>query len=475
MMMVYRFAPSPTGYLHVGGARTAIFNFLLARQANGRFLLRIEDTDRKRSTTGFVAQIQNSLEWLRISWDEPPLFQSTRIKRHLEIVRQLLVSGKAYACFCSQEELDRKRQRAIAQKAPLRYDGTCRNLSDAERQQQAAAGIAAVIRLKTAGHDVVFDDVIRGSMRTSGDEIDDFVILRSDGTPVYQIAVVVDDHDMGVSHVIRGEDHLSNTPKQILIYQSLNWPVPVFGHLPLILGSDRNRLSKRHGATSVEEFREQGILAEALFNYLCLLGWSPGNDLEILSLQELIENFDINRINKAGAVFDYQKLLWMNSKYLSAMKPEQLLKILEQQIPDNYRAKLLSDNENALRLMGMLRERCRVASDLVEGAQFYFEHPANYEEEGVTKHFGEVARNYLEKIRSEISQIEYFNAAALETKIRAIADKEGIGAGKLIHPLRLALTGKTSSPGIFDVLEVLGRKTVLERIDRALDYIDRLK
>ncbi len=474
-MTVYRFAPSPTGLLHVGGARTAIFNFLLARQSNGKFLLRIEDTDRKRSTPGYVRQIQNSLEWLRISWDELPLFQSTRIARHREIVKQLLESGKAYSCFCSQEELESKRQTAITQKEPLRYDGTCRNLSVEERQQRAAAGIVPVIRLKTAGHDVVFEDVIRGSVRTSGDEIDDFVILRSDGTPVYQIAVVVDDHDMGVSHVIRGEDHLSNTPKQILIYQGLNWPVPAFGHLPLILGSDRNRLSKRHGATSVEEFREQGILPEALFNYLCLLGWSPGNDLEIMSMQELIDRFDISRINKAGAVFDYQKLLWMNSKYLSAMKPEQLLQILEQQVPDSYREKILSDNDNALRLMSMLRERCKLTPDLAEGARFYFEHPASYEEAGIAKHFGDGARSYLEKIRTEISNTEFFDAATLERKIRAIAEKERIGAGKLIHPLRLALTGKTSSPGIFEVLEVLGRKTVLERIDRALDYIDRLQ
>ena len=472
MTPVYRFAPSPTGFLHVGGARTAIFNWLLARGSGGKVLLRIEDTDRKRSTGEYIRQIQNSLAWLGIDWDEPPVYQSGRLERHREVVRQLIRADRAYHCFCTREELEEKRKIARARKEPLRYDGTCRDLSDQARKQKEAAAIPSVIRLKTDNEDVVFDDELHDRMRTPGEEIDDFVILRSDGSPVYQIAVVVDDHDMGVTNVIRGDDHLPNTPKQILIYKALKWPVPRFGHLPLILGPDRNRLSKRHGATSVEEFRAQGILPEALFNYLCLLGWSPGDDREILARNELIKIFDFSRINKSGAVFDHQKLLWMNSKYMAAQTPQQLLKTLSEHVSDEERKRLGSNKPAALLLMELLRERCKTIRDLVEGAKFYLHDPEEYEESGVSTYFDENGETYLEKLRAGLSRMETFEAQSLEPVIRNLAVGEGVGAGKVIHPLRLALTGKTSSPGIFEILEVLGKTTSLRRIDRAMAYIE---
>ncbi len=471
MVPVYRFAPSPTGFLHVGGARTAIFNWLLARKAAAKFLLRIEDTDRTRSTDEFIRQIESSLQWLGITWDEPPFFQSRRIERHQAIVRRLLESGRAYRCYCTREELEAKRERALARKEALQYDGTCRRLSSEEQAQKVNAGIPFTVRLKTAGQDVIYEDGIHGPVQTSGAEIDDFVILRSDGTPVYQIAVVVDDHDMGVTHVIRGDDHLSNTPKQILIYQSLDWPVPEFGHLPLILGPDRNRLSKRHGATSVEEFREQGILPEALFNYLCLLGWSPGDDREIMTVPELIEAFDTDRINKSGAVFDHKKLIWMNSKYLAAKSPVQLLEVLNTRLSETDRNTVRKDHDRALLLMGLLRERAATVLDLEDGSAFFFNDPPAYDEAGAAKHFNETSSGYLLKIRNALQDTDRFYAADVETVIRNIAAEEELGAGKLIHPLRLALTGRTNSPGIFEVLEVLGKETVLRRIDRAVEYI----
>jgi glutamyl-tRNA synthetase len=472
MMPVYRFAPSPTGFLHVGGARTAIFNWLLARRSGGKILLRIEDTDRQRSTVEFIKQIQDSLSWLGIDWDAPPVYQSGRLERHREVVRQLVEANRAYPCYCTREELEEKRRTALARKEPLRYDGTCRDLSDRDRNVKEAAGIPAVIRLKTGNGEVVFNDAIHGRMQTPGEEIDDFVILRSDGSPVYQIAVVVDDHDMGITHVVRGDDHLPNTPKQILIYKALEWSVPHFGHLPLILGPDRNRLSKRHGATSVEEFRSQGILSEALFNYLCLLGWSPGDDREILSRGELIDIFDTGRINKSGAVFDQQKLVWMNSKYLAAMTPEQLLKILSEYVSEEERKKLAASKPSALLLMDLLRERCKTIRDLVDGAQFFLHDPEAYDGSGVVRYFDQNGSSYLEKLRAELSRMKKFEAQTLESEIRNLAMGEGVGAGKVIHPLRLALTGKTSSPGIFEIMEVLGKTTSLRRIDRAMAYID---
>ena len=311
-----RFAPSPTGVLHVGGARTAIFNWLLAKQNRGEFLLRIEDTDKKRSNPESINQILRSLSWLGLDWHGDPYYQSKAIDRHKQCAVELLKTGKAYRCFCTVALLQKERRRAEADRTAFLYDGRCARLSAEQIQTNLDNALPYALRLAIGKGETVFNDAVRGSVCVDHNQLDDFIILRSDGTPVYHLAVVVDDHDMGVTHVIRGDDHLSNTPKQILIYQALGWRVPQFGHLPLIHGMDGGRLSKRHGATSVEDFRSRGILADALFNYLCLLGWSPGDDKEIMSQKELITLFSLNRVNKKNAIFDEKKLDWINGKYL---------------------------------------------------------------------------------------------------------------------------------------------------------------
>jgi len=303
-----RFAPSPTGALHVGGARTALFNFLYARHHQGRFLLRIEDTDVSRSQQELTEQILRSLRWLGLNWDGEPVHQSTRRENHLEACRSLLESGHAYPCFCDAGMLQRKREESLKKTGEYKYDGTCRSIPLDDANQRMESGVPHTLRFKVPDGATTFDDAVRGTVTVDHAEIDDFILLRSDGTPVYQVAVVVDDHDMGITHVIRGDDHLSNTPKQILVYQALEWNLPVFAHVPMILGPDKKRLSKRHGATSVEEYQKNGYLSDALVNFLALLGWSPGDDREMMSLDEMIEAFSLDRISKTPSVFDETKL-----------------------------------------------------------------------------------------------------------------------------------------------------------------------
>jgi len=329
-MNVYRFAPSPTGFLHVGGARTAIFNWLLAKKSKGKFLLRIEDTDSQRSSDEFTQQIISSLKWLGIDWDGAPLFQSQRKSRYLEIANHLLTENKAYRCFCTPEELKKKREIAEKNKDDYVYDKACLNLSPQDLQLKMNNELPFTIRLKTDDGLLIYNDKIMGDISTEKRLIGDFILARSDGTPVYQLAVVVDDHDMEITHVIRGADHLANTPKQILILKALNWDIPQYAHLPLILGPDKKRLSKRHGATSVEEFKQNGYLTQAMFNYLCLLGWASGDDSEIFSQIEMVNTFDLSNVNNSNAVFDELKLKWMNAKYISQLSAKELLKLSEE-------------------------------------------------------------------------------------------------------------------------------------------------
>jgi len=324
-----RFAPSPTGHLHIGGARTAIFNWLFARKNKGEFYLRIEDTDKERSSEEMVQSIVDGLRWLGLDWDADLYFQSKHIDEHIKACYDLLNRGYAYFCYCSEEELELKRKEAEERKIPYRYDRKCLYLSEEERLRYEKEGRPRVIRFKVPDGETTFFDVVHGEIKFKNSEIDDFVILRSDNTPVYNMAVVVDDHNMGITHVIRGDDHISNTPKQILIYQALGWELPVFAHVPLILGPDKKRLSKRHGATAVIEYRDKGFLPEAMFNYLCLLGWSPGDNREIMSIDEIIEAFDISRIQKKSAIFDQAKLEWMNSEYIRRKENIELLKLVK--------------------------------------------------------------------------------------------------------------------------------------------------
>ena len=461
-MEIYRFAPSPTGYLHVGGARTAIYNWLLARQNKGKFFVRIEDTDQKRSDDDSVQNIIRSLEWLGLFWDEDLVFQSSRQQRHLDVVSDLLQSGKAYYCFCERKDEDQ--------------DDACRQLSSIEINRNLAENVIHTVRIHIPAEEIEFTDRICGEIKVDHTGLNDFIIVRSDKTPVYHLAVVVDDHDMGITHVIRGADHLSNTAKQIVIYKALGWSIPEFSHLPLILSEDKSRLSKRHGAVAVNDFRNQGILPEALFNYLCLLGWSPGNDQEILNKNEIINIFSLDRVNSHNAIFDKQKLLWMNGKYISSIAEEEILHLISPFITEDQ-VKIFKDDKAALlQLWRMLKKRSRTLADIVEGMKFYFSDPDGYDPEGIKKYFSssDVVES-LKMLQSELKNGAGFDEKNLEVIVRNFAEKQDVSAAIIIHPLRLALTGKTFSPGIFEVMQVLGKEKVLRRIDKAVEYIKKLK
>jgi glutamyl-tRNA synthetase len=472
---IVRFAPSPTGYLHIGGARTAIFNWLIARKTGGTFLLRIEDTDFNRSTQESVTQILDSLQWLGIDYDDKLYFQSKHKKRHSEIVNQLLNSGCAYRCFCSKEELEEKKQQAIKEKRNLFYDKSCRSLNEDQIQEKLSKKIPYAVRFKTPEGITEYNDLIHGKTSVRNDTIEDFIILRSDGTPVYQIAVVVDDHDMGVNLVMRGDDHISNTPKQILLYKALNWEIPKFAHIPLILGADKVRLSKRHGATSIEEFRNQGILPEALFNYLCLLGWAPGDDSEILSRDEILQKFSIEKINNRPAVFDFKKLRWMNSKYFALLPKEEINTYVSKWLADNHL--IIKENErNSFDLLVSLQQsRAESAKDFTDSLWLFFMDPREYDEKGIKKYFNkEGADNLLKTLLAGYLHKEeaYFNdLELLESDLRALSEENNVSAAKIIHPLRLALTGKTASPGIFEIISILGKEKVIRRIEKAINFI----
>ncbi len=472
---VFRFAPSPTGLLHVGGARTAIFNWILARKTGGMFLLRIEDTDKERSTNEAIDQILSSLEWLGINWDEKVIYQSHRQERHIEIANSLLNTGKAYRCFCTKEELSIKRQEAEANKINQRYDGACRNLNDVEIQDNLNLGKPFSVRFKVPAGEVVFNDLVHGRIKSENNLLDDFIILRSDGTPIYQTAVVADDHDMGVTTVLRGDDHIPNTNKQILLYDALEWPVPEFGHLPLILGPDRVRLSKRHGAASVEEFKKNGILSSALFNYLCLLGWASGNDQEMFSKEELIEKFSIERINKTSAVFDSKKLFWMNSKYIAVLPEHELKTAVNGWLKENkYQADTDYDEKRLFYYVDLLRPRSETITGLLDGLFVYFDDPLVYEEKGVKKYLiNEQFLNSLSKFYINLKNRPdslFLDVESIEKYLRDFAEDENVSPAKIIHPLRLAITGSTAGPGIFDLIYILGKDKILRRIDAALKY-----
>jgi len=468
VLLKLRFAPSPTGFLHVGGARTAIFNLLYARRFGGSLLLRIEDTDVERSRQHHAEQIINSLEWLGVEWDEGPVYQSDRLPRYRQRAEELVTRGLAYRCYCSAEELEIERAAAEKTGKHYRYSGRCRRAAEAGRIQEGDH----VIRFKVHDRPIDVHDLVRGDVHFEGHLIDDFVLLRSDGHPTYHLSVVVDDIDMQITLVARGDDHLSNTPKHILLFDAFGAAVPRFAHLPLILGTDKKRLSKRSGATSVEEYRELGILPDALFNFLTLLGWSPGNDLEIFSRSEAARLFDFASVNKAPAVFDQEKLNWMNSQYLMSMKAEEIVSHLGPFLPED-----VAQAPNLLQLIALYQPRARTLKELAEAIRPYFVDPRQlpYEQEAVNKHLkgAEIAPR-IQKLRAGFSGIEAFSLESTEAVLRKVAEEEGVGAGKLIHPLRLAVTGKGSSPPIFDVLVALGKDRSLARIDRFLEELPSL-
>lgn len=469
-----RFAPSPTGYLHVGGARTALFNFLFARRSGGTFLLRIEDTDRERSSDEMTGQILDAMTWLGLEVDEPPVHQADGLARHQTDVGRLLETGSAYRCLASKEELEELRAEARARVVPFRY----RRLPgyDPEAaEKRTAAGEPYAVFFEVPEGEISFDDLVHGPTTVEGRSLDDFVLLRSDGTPVYNLAVVSDDIDMAVTHVIRGDDHLSNTPKQILLYRALGATLPAFCHVPMILGQDGRRLSKRHGAASVEAYRERGILPEALVNFLALLGWSPGDDREVMDLRELIEAFSLDRILKKSSVFDPEKLEWLNGKHLDRLPPDRLVPlVLESMAP---RARALAEAEPArfAAVVDLQKTRARTIPELAETSARYFGVSVTFDEESVARHWKdpEEAGRRLRANRDVLAGAEPFEHEALEAGFRELAGRLDVGLGKLLHPLRVAVLGVADSPGIFDVLVLLGRERVLRRVDAALSELER--
>lgn len=465
--MRLRFAPSPTGFLHVGGARTAIFNLLHARRHGGTFLLRIEDTDVERSRQHHAEQIVTSLAWLGVDWDEGPIYQSDRLELYRARAFELVEKGLAYRCYCSVEELEAEREAAEKSGGQYRYSGRCR-ASTAVREGQPF-----VIRFKVDPGPVEFHDLIRGDVHFEAELIDDFVLLRSDGHPTYHLSVVVDDIDMAVTHVARGDDHLSNTPKHILLFRAFGADAPVFAHLPLILGTDKKRLSKRFGATSVEEYQSLGILPEALFNFLTLLGWSPGGDREIMTKGEAIAGFDLGDVNKAPAVFDQEKLTWLNSQYIAKASPSRLADLVE---PFLDVAPPVSRQQFET-LVALHVPRSRTLREMAAGLHPYFvdDDLLEYEPEAVAKHVkGDDVAERMRELHGALSAVEPFGIVETEAALRALAQEKGTSAAKYIHPLRLALSGRGASPGIFELAVALGREKTLGRLQKFIDRIPAL-
>ena len=454
--VVTRFAPSPTGFLHIGGARTALFNWLFARHHGGKALLRIEDTDTKRSTPEAIDAILDGLAWLGLEWDEDVVFQSERGARHVEIAEQLLATGHAYKCYATTEELEEMRAAQRAAKRPLRYDGRWRDRDPSH----APLGAPYVIRLKTPDEgETTIEDRVQGKVTVRNAEIDDYVLLRADGTPTYMLAVVVDDHDMGVTHVRRGDDHLNNAFRQLPIYRAMEWPEPVYAHIPLIHGSDGAKLSKRHGALGAETYRDEfGILPEALFNYLLRLGWGHG-DREEIDRDEAIALFDLDGVGKSPSRFDLKKLQNLNGHYIREADDARLASLVAQRIDADADEALLAQ------AMPVLKTRARDLDELAEGAAFLFKtRPLAMTEKAQALLEGD-ARAILGQIAARLRAENNWTIEALEATTKSFAEELGLGLGKLAQPMRAALTGTTTSPGIFDVLVLLGREEALARLD----------
>jgi glutamyl-tRNA synthetase len=467
-----RFAPSPTGYLHVGGARTALFNYLFARHEGGDFLLRIEDTDRERSSDAMTQQILSALDWLGLEVDEPPMHQADGVERHRAAVETLLAEGAAYRSFLDEEALAAAREQARTEGVPVRRRriGTADGV-ETRRRVESGEPYAVFFAVPDEGS-TRWEDAVHGTTGVEHESLDDFVILRSDGTPVYNLAVVADDIEMGITHVIRGDDHLSNTPKQALIYRALGAELPTFCHVPMILGPDGKRLSKRHGAASVEAFREEGILPEALVNFLALLGWSPGDDREVMAMDELIEAFSLDRILKKASVFDVEKLEWLNSRHLDAMPADRLVPLVLEHLPEPERTAAASEPERLAAVTDLVRQRTRTVEAMAEQARPFFTplDAFGFEEAATARHWKDtqLAAERLRAVRELLAVADRFDAESLEADLRGLAERLEIGAGKLFQPLRVGLVGTDHSPGIFDVILLLGRDRAVARLDRAL-------
>ena len=461
--IVTRFPPSPTGYLHVGNARTAIFNWLYARRMKGKFILRIEDTDTERSTQAAIDAIFEALEWLGIDWDEGPYYQTKRLDIYGSYINRLIDCGQAYYCTCSPEDIEAMRQKAMAAGGKPKYDGTCRNKALSKTE-------GAVVRLKAplSGTTVV-EDVIKGNIIFQNEELDDFILCRSDGIPTYNYAVVIDDMSMHVNTVIRGDDHVMNTPKQILIYKALDCPLPVFGHVPMVLGTDKSRFSKRHGAVSVSAYRDMGYLPDAMLNYLVRLGWSHG-DQEFFSRQELIEVFDLEHIGRSAGVFDPEKLLSLNADHIRATPIDELVEPLAPFLKSHGIE--VEDSEILKKVIETLHARSKTLDEMAINALFYFEDDIAYEEKAAKKNLKPAVLEALRMLIDQFEMLDDFSEENLEDAFKAVMDQTGLKLGKIAQPVRVALTGKTASPGIFEVTAILGKDKVISRLNKAIRFIE---
>ncbi|MBI2370028.1 MAG: glutamate--tRNA ligase [Deltaproteobacteria bacterium] len=458
-----RFAPSPTGYLHIGGARTALFNWLFARHHGGTFILRVEDTDAVRSTKASIDAIVEALSWLGLHWDEGPIFQTDRLPLYQEAADRLLATGQAYRCYCTPEELEAMRREALAAGRKPRYAGRCRERTG------PVPGRAPALRFRapTLGSTIV-QDLIKGPVAFDHAELDDLIIVRSDGLPTYNFSAVVDDAAMGITHVIRGDEHLNNTPKQILLYEALGLPQPRFAHVSMILGPDKAKLSKRHGATSVQAYRELGYLPAALVNYLVRLGWSHG-DQEIFSVQEMVEQFTLENVGKSAAVFNAEKLLWLNAHYLREMPPPELARLLLPFL--QARGGRAEAGARLERILRGLRERSRTLVELADQAVVYYLDEVTYEPGAAKKFLKAEVIPTFEGLVASLSRAEPFQAATIQAAFEQLMAERGLKLGEVAQPVRVALTGRTVSPGIFEVIEALGREPTLSRLRRAIRWI----
>jgi glutamyl-tRNA synthetase len=465
MSLKTRFAPSPTGYLHIGGVRTALFSWLHARRHGGAFVLRIEDTDRERSTQASIDAILEGMEWLGLGWDEGPYYQTDRYARYTELADKLLAEEKAYRCYCSKEELDQMREAQVAAGENPRYDGRCRKLTEPRE------GVDPVIRFHIPDEgQVEIDDLVRGNVVYENNQLDDLVIMRPDGTPTFHFGVVIDDADMGITHVIRGDDHLNNTARHVHIIWALGFERPVYAHLPMILGQDGSRLSKRHGAVNVLEYREEGYLPEAVLNYLVRLGWSHG-DQELFSVDEMIELFDVSDVNASASKFNPEKLTWLNQQYIMAAKPIDLVPQLLEQM-----GKVGIDPSKGpapQRIIEAYRERAETLRELAASVHYLYEVDVPLDEKSAKKNLRPVIRDALAALLDEFAAVERWSAANIHAAMEAIANKLDLKFGKIGQPLRVAVTGGPISPPIDITVELVGKERTLARLERALAYIDK--
>ena len=443
-----RFAPSPTGQLHFGSARTALFNYLFAKHHNGQFYLRIEDTDKERSKQEHVEQICSSLQWLGLDWDGEPFFQSTRLENYQVEIQSLLKNNSVYRCFCSKDVLEAARTSGLFQ-----YSGTCRNLSEEDIKLHLNSGESYVVRLRIPDGETAFDDLIYGFVSVNHEEIDDFIIARSDGHPTYNLTAVVDDHEMEITHVIRGEDHISNTPKQILIYNALGYETPHFAHLPMILGPDKKRLSKRHGAPGVQQFKVEGFLPDALLNYLSLLGWNPGTEHEIFTLDEIIASFNMDHVHKKGAVYDYQKLSWISGQHMMRLGTAKIFEGIHELDAEWGKG---FETHYLYAVLEHLKQRAKSLREFIDQSAYYFRDPESYDEKASRKNWRDESINqYIKSFVKELQNMNDWNGERVEDILRNITEQENISPGKLIHPVRLSLSGISGGPSLFAMMELV--------------------